>query len=363
MSSYEPLRTAVVGCGNISRAYGASFLTRPEKIEVVGCCDIDHSRAEAWAEKFGGKAYRSLDALLAETAVEAVVNLTIHHAHAEVNQAALRADKHVHCEKPFATNLEDGFETVALAEARGLRLSASPFTFLGEAQQTFIKALREGRVGKPLTVYSAMNWGRIESWHPNAAPFYSRGVGPLLDVGVYALTVLTAAFGPAARVSGFGGIQQRRRTLQSGPNAGQEFTVETPDMIVAGLEFESGVLGRVTASFIAGNAKDGSGTEAHGEDGALWIGSNHDFNCPVEIQKNGRWEPLEYVAEPFGGVEWGRAMFDLADSLRNGTPQRATGRQALHVLEICFAALESARTGTSARIASSFEPPAPYYDD
>ncbi|MDE0021341.1 MAG: Gfo/Idh/MocA family oxidoreductase [Candidatus Poribacteria bacterium] len=362
MGIQNPLKVAVVGCGSISNPYGASLATRPDKIEIVGCCDIDPQRADAWADKYGGKAYRSLDALLAEPAVEAVVNLTIHHAHAEVNQAALRAGKHVHCEKPLATNLEDGAETVALAEARGLRLSASPFTFLGEAQQTFFKALRERRIGQPRVVYSAMNWGRIESWHPNAAPFYSRGVGPMLDVGVYALTVLTTAFGQVKRVHGFGGVCQPKRVQRAGPNAGSEFYVETPDLIAAGLEFESGVLGRATASFLVGNAKDGSGTEVHGDNGALWIGSNHDFNCPVEIQRGGRWEPLEYVAEPFGGVEWGRAMFDLSDSLHQGAPQRATGRQALHVLDICLSSIESARLGHALNTTTTFEPPAPYYD-
>ena len=114
---------------------------------------------------------------------------------------------------------------LTVADERGLRLSASPFTFLGEAQQTVFKALREGAIGKPLVAYSEMNWGRIEVWHGNAAAFYRKGVGPLLDVGVYALTVLTTAFGSVRRVTGFGTIQQPFRTLGAGPNAGAKFAV------------------------------------------------------------------------------------------------------------------------------------------
>ncbi|MDA1192425.1 MAG: Gfo/Idh/MocA family oxidoreductase [Candidatus Poribacteria bacterium] len=356
--SSSPLKVAIVGCGGISGPYGASLNTKPDKIEIIGAYDVDAERAKNWTTQHGGKPYATLDALLAEDAIEAVVNLTIHHAHAEVSQAALNAGKHVHVEKPLATTLQDGIETVRLAEAKGLRLSASPFTFLGEAQQTWLKALRDGRIGKPQVVYSAMNWGRIEYWHPNAAPFFSTGVGPMLDVGVYALTLLTTAFGAVKRVTAFGGIQQPKRVQRDG----RVFYVETPDLVVSGLEFESGVYGRLTASFLVGGSKEASGSEVHGETGALFIGSNHDFNCGVEIQQGGKWEPLPYIHEPFRGVEWGRAMFDLSDSLRTGSPQRATGRQALHVLDICLASVESIRTGAAIHTTTRFEPPEPYYN-
>lgn len=361
MGAYEPLRIAVVGCGGISGPYGGSLKTKPEKVEILGAYDQDAERSKRWTEQFGGVAYPSLEALLSNNRLEAVINLTIHHAHAEVNAAALNAGKHVHVEKPLATNREDGMKTVALAEEKGLRLSASPFTFLGEAQQTFLKAVREGAIGQPQIVYTEMNWGRIESWHPNAAAFYSKGVGPVMDVGVYALTLVTTAFGPVKRVRGMGGIIQPTRTLKAGPRAGESFQVETPDMVVGGLEFESGVFGRLSSSFLVGGSKQASGTEVHGSDGALFIGSNHDFNCGVEIQKGGKWEPLPYVVEPFRGVEWGRAVFDLADSLRTGSPQRATGKQALHVLDICLSVLESIESGRPVDVATRFPIPAPYY--
>jgi len=156
-----------------------------------------------FAGAHGGKAYRELEALLADPEVELVINLTAHHAHAEVTGRALEAGKHVHSEKPLAGTWEDGVACVRLAKERGLRLSCSPFTFMGEAQQTLLRALSQGMIGRPLAAYSEMNWGRIESWHPNPEGFYRPGSGPLLDVGVYALTVLTAVLGPVRRVTGF----------------------------------------------------------------------------------------------------------------------------------------------------------------
>jgi predicted dehydrogenase len=338
-----------------------SLKTRPEKVKLLGATDVDTARSQAFVEKHGGIAYPSLEAALADDQVEAIINLTAHHAHAEVTCAALEAGKHVHSEKPLAGTLEDGRRCVELAEWKGLRLGCSPFTFMGEAQQTLLRAKNEGVIGRVLAAYSEMNWGRIENWHPNPEGFYGPGSGPLLDVGVYALTVLTTVLGPVRRVTGFAEITLPERVIARGPNAGSTFTVTTPDQVVGGLAFEEGVQGRLTASFVVRGTKQAAGTELHGETGSLFLSSNHDFNGRVEqySHDSGEWSPLPYVATPFPGVEWGRAVFELADVLREGAVQHCTGRQALHVLEVCLGVLRSAEEGRPIDIGSRFAPPPP----
>jgi predicted dehydrogenase len=357
----DPVRIAIVGCGNISSGYARSLATRPDKILIVGAYDVDTTRAQGFCTDFGGRAYDDLDALLTDEAVELVVNLTSHTAHTAVSIAALEAGKHLHSEKPLAATLEDGMRIVALARERGLRLSCSPFTFLGEGQQALLQALRAGRIGRVLAAFAEMNWGMIERWHPNPAGFYDVGAGPLLDVGVYALTLLTALLGPVERVTGFGGILMPTRTIASGPLAGQTFAVRTPDLVVGGLDFASGALGRVTASFLPGASRQAPGAELHGELGTLRIDHNHNFDGNVELFENqtGAWTPIPPASIPYKGVEWGRGLFDLADALRIGTAQRVTGAQALHVLEICLGMLRSAEEGRPVTISSTFEPPPP----
>jgi predicted dehydrogenase len=361
MPSYDPLRVAIIGCGNIAGPYAKSLQTKPEKVTLLGATDVDPARVQAYVNTYGGTAYPELAAVLADERVEAVINLTAHHAHAEVTCAALEAGKHVHSEKPLAGTLVDGRRCVELAERKRLRLSCSPFTFMGEAQQTMLRAKNEGRIGRVLAAYSEMNWGRIEGWHPNPEGFYGAGSGPLLDVGVYALTVLTTLLGPVRRVTGFASTALPQRTIARGPNAGSTFAVTTPDQVTGGLEFEEGALGRLTASFVVRGTKQASGTELHGETGSLFLSSNHDFNARVEHFRNetGEWSPVPYVTEPFPGVEWGRAVFELADSLRAGAVQHCTGRQALHVLEVCLGVLQSAEQGRPVEIGSRFTPPPP----
>jgi predicted dehydrogenase len=361
MPNFAPLRAAIIGCGNISAGYARSLKTRPEKVTLLGATDVDPARAKAFVEAHGGTVYPDLTAVLNDPQVEAIINLTSHHAHASVTCAALEAGKHVHSEKPLAGTLEDGRRCVELAERAGLRLSCSPFTFMGEAQQTLLRAKNDGLIGKVLVAYSEMNWGRIESWHPNPEGFYQPGSGPLLDVGVYALTVLTTILGPVRRVTGSASIVLPQRTIARGPDAGKRFTLTTPDQVVGGLEFEEGALGRLTASFVVRGSRQASGTELHGETGSLFLSSNHDFNGRVERFSNEttEWTPVPYVTEPYQGVEWGRAVFELADSLRTGAVQHCTGQQALHVLETCLGILQSAAEGHPVVIQSRFTPPPP----
>jgi len=175
---------------------------------------------------------------------------------------------------------------------------------------------------------------------------------------VYALTVLTAALGPVRRVTGFAQIVQPDRVIGNGPDQGKRFRVETPDQVVGGLEFECGTVGRLTASFRSGKSKHANGTEFHGEGGSLFIDANTSFNATVEQYDLDakQWSPLPYVAEPFQGIEWGRAVFDLVDSLRTGNPQHCTGQQAYHVLDVCLSILESAEQGRPLDVTSRFTP-------
>ena len=102
MSDYG-LSVAVVGCGNISGAYGETMSAYPS-VRIAGATDVDKALSAAFVDRFGGVAYPSLDDVLGDPAVDAIVNLTFPAVHAEVTTAALNAGKHVHSEKPLAAD-------------------------------------------------------------------------------------------------------------------------------------------------------------------------------------------------------------------------------------------------------------------
>ena len=355
MSQTDPVRVAFVGCGNIAGPYADSMKKHAEKLEIIGAYDLNPDAGQAFVGKHGGRLYRSLGEVIADESVELALNLTIHLAHGEVTKKLLRGGKHVHSEKPLATSRREGMACVELAAKQGQLLSCSPFVILGEAQQTLKKVVKEGLVGEVREVYAEMNWSRIEFWHPNPAPFYGKGAGPLLDVGCYPLSVLTQIFGSVAAVRAMGGVRMPVRTIGSGPRKGETFEVVNPDHTVALVEFASGVCCRLTASFFG--VKSGqAGIEVHGTGGSLRLDSVVGFNSKLEVCKPGErdWMPVPPIAEPFPGIEWARGPLDVASAIRRGTPLTCPGTAAYHTLDISLSALEAARSGRMVKVKSTF---------
>ncbi|MEZ4867294.1 MAG: Gfo/Idh/MocA family oxidoreductase [Caldilineaceae bacterium] len=348
-----PLRVAIAGCGNIAGPYARTMKNFPQ-IELVGATDIMPERAQALVAEYGGRAYATLDELLADKSIDLVVNLTIHHAHPAVITQCLNAGKHVHSEKPLALTYTDAKALVELAAAKGLRLSCSPITYMGEAQQTVWKAIREGQAGPIRVVYCEVNWGRIEAWHPNPEPFYD--VGALFDVGVYPLTLVTTMIAPARRVTAYGKVLYPDRVTKEG----RSFHIDTPDWITAAVELENGTVIRLTTNFYVGHHSKQKGLEFHGDKGSIYISSFQDFHAAVEYADFGQpYAPLSYVREPFQGIEWGRAVADIADAIAAGVPQRGSGAQAAHVVEILCAITQSIDEGRPVEVHSTFTPPTP----
>lgn len=348
-----PLKLAIVGCGNIAGPYSKDIQRHPE-LQIVGFYDVDVSRAQAFAAEHGGKAYSSLEALLADPEVEAVVNLTVFDAHYRVVRAGLEAGKHVYSEKPLALKYSEARELVELAKAKNLRLACAPITFLGEAQQTAMKLVREGKLGTVRAVYAEVNHGRIESWHPNPVPFYA--VGPMLDVGVYPLALLTALFGPARRLTAFATTLYPHRVTKEG----EPFTIPAPDFYVVNLEFDPGPLVRLTANFyVSSRTLQGEGIEFHGDRGSLRLHSWFGANSPLEYADfNQSYQPVPTLRATEVGIDWARGLVDYAQALQTGRPSRVTGEHAAHVVEILEATNQSARTHQPVELTSSFIPPA-----
>ena len=127
----------------------------------------------------------SVAELLADPAIEIVLNLTIPNAHAEIALAALEAGKSVYNEKPLASSREDGQQILALAAAKGLRVVCAPDTFLGGGIQTCRKLIDDGAIGQPVAAVAFMMNHGPEHWHPDPDFYYQVGAGPMFDRGPY----------------------------------------------------------------------------------------------------------------------------------------------------------------------------------
>ena len=148
MKTFKPVRTAVIGCGMISKTYLDNCVNRFNVLDVVGVSDIVPERSAQRAGEFGLRQMTN-EEILADPSIELVINLTYPVAHYEVSKAALLAGKHVHSEKMLATTFAQARELYDLARARGLYLTAAPDTFLGARLQTARRILDSGLIGRP----------------------------------------------------------------------------------------------------------------------------------------------------------------------------------------------------------------------
>jgi predicted dehydrogenase len=350
----DRIRIAIIGAGGIAGPYARDAAKYPQ-IELVGVTDLDAERAQKLGEESQCRVYPDLDALLGDESVDLAVNLTTHHAHRAVITQCLEAGKHVYSEKPLALTPEEARGLVELADQRGLRLGCSPFTWMGEAQQTAWKQIREGRLGTVRVAYAEVNWGRIETWHPNPGSFYE--VGALWDVGVYPLTLLTTIFGPARSVSAFGKLLHPNRVTKRGV----PFTIETPDWVVSAIEFENGPLVRLTTNFyVSQRSTRQTGIEFHGDEGSLHLESWLEPSAAVYYGAFDKpFEPVPLLKEGPEGVRWARGVLEMAEAMLENRPHRVTGAQAAHVVEILAAITEAMQSNQTVPVTSGFTQPSP----
>lgn len=362
------VRTAVIGCGNISSIY-LENAAKWEILDLRACANRTMSRAQSQAEKYNVPQAVPIAGILADPEIELIINLTTPDVHAEIALAALRAGKSVYNEKPLAISREDGQRLLREAEARGLRVGCAPDTFLGGGLQTCRQLIDAGEIGTPVAAAGFMFIQGPEAWHPDPGFLYQVGAGPLFDIGPYYLTALISLLGPIRRVTGSTRTMFSERTIGSGPKQGQKIPVETPTHIASILDFASGPVATLTTSFdvavsagAALNLYDVGGAllEIQGTKGTLCLPDPNMFDGPVRMRRLGEstWREVPLT---HGYTENSRCIgvADLAYAIRNGRSPRTNGEMAYHVLDTMHAVLEASETGQHVELTSSCKRPAP----
>jgi predicted dehydrogenase len=356
------MKLGAIGCGTISRVY-LQNLTASREVDVVACADVFPERAEARAAEFGVRRACSPSELLADPDVDLVVNLTVPSAHYEITLAALRGGKHVWSEKPLAVDREQSAALVREAAERGLKLGCAPDTLLGPGLQTCRALLDEGLIGVPMAA-SAFFFNRgPERWHPDPEFLYQPGAGPLWDVGIYYVTALVSLLGPVGRVTAFGRKLFPDRVIGSGPRAGETFKVGTDTYVSCILEFRSGSLANLVASFGIWGA-DLPKLQVYGTEGVLNGPDPNTFGGPITANLHS--DELGWRDLPLAGAQAdpdadrrGIGVLDIVRGVAEGRPPRASGVLAHHVLDVMQSVADSTASGRHVEVASTCERPIP----
>ena len=176
----KKLGIGIIGCGNISTAY-LKLAPLFKGLEVRAVADINMEAATARAAEFNVKA-QSVDDLLANPALDIVINLTIPDAHYPITKRILEAGKHAYSEKPLVLTLEQGTTLRDLAKAKGLSVGCAPDTFLGGAHQQARAILDEGTIGE-ITTGNAAIQAHAAEWIVHVSGVARDGDAPLHIMG------------------------------------------------------------------------------------------------------------------------------------------------------------------------------------
>ncbi len=149
MSTHPPLRYGLIGAGSFGRFCVEQF-RELESVRCVAVADVHADAAQAAAKALGLEACASVEALLGRDDIDLVHIATPPTTHAALVTEALQAGKHVLCEKPLATKLEDAEAMIALARSKKLTLSVNLIMRYNPLAEAVRSIVRTRLLGEPL---------------------------------------------------------------------------------------------------------------------------------------------------------------------------------------------------------------------
>ena len=335
------VNVGVIGCGKIAQVRHLPEYADNKDCKIVGVYDINGERAGQIAEQYHAKAYASVEELLADQSIEAVSVCTANATHAEIAIAALKAGKHVLCEKPMAISLEQCEAMVNEAKRHQRFLMIGHNQRLAKAHAEARKLVEKGEIGKILTFRTTFGHQGPETWtiDPAINWFFDKKsavFGAMADLGIHKTDLIQFLTGQrVSRVNAYLG------TLDKRDKNGNLIGVD--DNAICIYQMTDGTVGTMTASWTMYGLEDNS-TVLYGTDGVLYIYDHPEYSIRL-VRKNGEQAlyALDHIQTNDHQTKSG--VIDLWIScIEHNTPPEISGEDALHAMKAVFAALRSAET-------------------
>lgn len=197
------LSVVVVGTGWWGMELGKAARALPARIDVLGCTSLSAEECARFCAAFGGRAFAGYDAVLADSAVDAVLLATPHSLHAPQIIAAAQARKHVFCEKPFTLSVASGAAAIAACEQHKVVLGVGHNRRYMPGARLIRQWVDAGELGTILHVeanYSSNLEGRYPAGHWRRDPDEIPCAG-LTPMGLHMVDTLTWVLGPIRRLA------------------------------------------------------------------------------------------------------------------------------------------------------------------
>ena len=342
------IKVGIIGCGKIAQVRHIPEYAANPNAEVYGFYDINLERAADLAKQYGGKAYASYEELLADPAIEAVSVCAANHAHAEISIAALKAGKHVLCEKPMAITLAECEAMVAAARESGKYLMIGQNQRLARAHAKAKELIEQGAIGKVLTFRTIFGHGGPETWSIDPGSnvwFFDKtkaAMGAMADLGIHKTDMIQYVLGTRIVKT-----QAVLTTLDKRDATGNLIGVD--DNAICIYQMENGVIGTMTASWTYYAAEDNT-TVIYGTKGELRLYDDPKYSVQ---QINADGTRIDYQIDQIqtNDNQTASGVIDLfVKCLVEGKEPEISGENVLHAMKAVFASIESSAKGCSVEV-------------
>jgi len=337
-------KVAIIGAGFIADIHAESYHRFVPEAEVVAVCARSEERARAFAARHGVRSwFTSVDDAIARSECDIVDICIPNDLHARTAIAAATAGKHVIIEKPLCLTLEEADEMIAACKGHRRKLMYAEELCFAPKYERVRALVREGAVG---SVYHMRQCEKHSG--PHSDWFYDlarSGGGAVMDMGCHGFAWFRWMLGGRPRAVS---VQAHMQT-----GLIHKDRTRCEENAVCIVEFEGGTIGVAENSWAKlGGMEDR--VEVSGTGGVIYADlfmgnsaltySEHGYGYAVEKAGSSRGWTFTMFEEAFN-QGYPQELKHFVECVRNDTEPIVSGEDGRAVLELLYAAYESARTG------------------
>jgi predicted dehydrogenase len=341
-------KIGIIGCGKIAQVRHIPEYAANPDAELAGYFDLNLERAEQLAHLYGGKAFASYQDLLADPSIDAVSVCTANSSHAEISIAALRAGKHVLCEKPMATTQADCDAMVQAAEESGRYLMIGQNQRLAKAHVKAKELIDSGLIGEIISFRTTFGHGGPETWSVDPGKstwFFDKNraaMGAMADLGIHKTDLIHYLTGDHV-------VETTARLVTMDKRGADGELIGVDDNAICIYRLSKGALGTMTASWTFYGAEDNS-TILYGTRGIMRIYDDPTYAIQVS---NLAGETILYQIDKIqtNDSQTKSGIIDaFMDCLVADKAPEISGKEVAKTMRVIFASIESSKTGRAVTV-------------
>ena len=342
----DRIGVGLIGLGMAVKPHALALKDLGQQVDFLGGYSRTTAGRDAFEKAYDLPTVDSIERLLNDSRLQAVIITTPPSSHAELALKAARAGKHVLLEKPLDVTFRQAREIVEAVEAAGRTLGVVFQYRFRESTMMLSELLRAGELGDLLSVSCNVRWWRPAEYYakpPGRGMLARDGGGVLLTQSIHTLDVLLDLVGPVRTVF----ARCRTSPLRD---------IDTEDIASASVEYACGAIGVVDATTVAypgfTERIDIAGSKGSAVLEAERLVVHRHGKAPLQLEGStaggGGADPMAFSHEPHR-----RLIEDFVAAVRTGKQPRASGRSALAVHALIDAMLESSRRAAPMAVESS----------